>query len=68
MKLVLSRRLVLLSLALLLVQVALPALAAANHGLPKRFHWQREENPFTLQVVDNVSPEWNRALDRAAND
>ena len=67
MKLVLSRRLVLLSLALLLVQVALPALAAANHGFPKRFHWQREENPFTLQVVDNVTPEWNQALDRAAN-
>ncbi len=67
MKVILSRRLVLLGLALLLVQAALPALTAANHAFPKRFHWQREQNPFTLQLVDNVTPEWNQALDRAAN-
>lgn len=65
---VLSRRVLLLGLALLLVQSALPVLAFAHHDLGKKFHWQREENPFTLKVGDNVSPLWNQALDRATKD
>ena len=61
-------RLVPLILVLLLVQLAVPALTAANHRLSKKAHWQREENPFTLEVGDNVDTDWNQALDRAANE
>ena len=61
-----SARVGLLVLGLLLVQIAVPTLAGANHDLPKKFHWQREENPFTLKIGDNVGTDWNQALDRAA--
>jgi hypothetical protein len=32
------------------------------------YHWARTSNPFTLQVGDNLSPEWDAYLDEAIGD
>ena len=50
------------------LMLVLPALAEAGHSINNKAHWQREENPFTLEVGDNVDSDWNQALDRAANE
>lgn len=62
------RRIVLAGFGLLLLQAFVPALAGAHHVIAKRYHWQREENPVTLLVVDHVDPKWNHTLDRAARE
>lgn len=42
-----------------------PALASHSWG---SYHWGRTSNPFTLRVVDAVSPTWDPYLDEAIAD
>lgn len=42
-----------------------PALASHSWG---SYHWGRTSNPFTLRVVDAVSPTWDSYLDEAISD
>ena len=42
-----------------------PALASHSWG---NYHWARTSNPFTLRVVDAVSPTWDSYLDEAIAD
>jgi hypothetical protein len=45
--------------------VALPA--SANHSWGG-YHWARASNPFTVNVVDSVTPDWDGYLDTAISD
>ena len=45
--------------------VAGPVLASHSWG---NYHWGRTSNPFTLRVVDAVSPTWDPYLDEAISD
>lgn len=55
-------RAALLSCAVLAVG---PAMASHSWG---NYHWARQANPFTLKVVDAVSPAWDSYLDEAIAD
>ena len=55
-------RAALLSCAVLAVG---PAMASHSWG---NYHWARQANPFTLKVVDAVSPTWDAYLDEANSD
>jgi len=55
-------RVALLSCATLAVG---PAMASHSWG---SYHWARQANPFTLKVVDAVSPTWDAYLDEAIAD
>jgi len=54
------------ALAVLLALVAYSPAAQANHSWGK-YHWARTSNPFTLQLDDNVSSEWDSYLDTTSN-
>jgi hypothetical protein len=41
--------------------------ASANHSW-NGYHWARTANPFTLQVGDNVTSQWDAYLDEAISD
>lgn len=51
--------------AFLVVAVALPMTADHWWG---GYHWARTSNPFTLQLGDNISREWDNILRLAARD
>jgi len=59
----LVRALVASSLLVLLV----PGPADATHAWAN-YHWARTSNPFTVQLVDSVSPAWDNFLRTAAAD
>lgn len=57
----------LLTLAVLLVGGALLSPAAdASHSW-NGYHWARAANPFTLKVVDSVTPVWDNTFNNALN-
>ena len=47
-------------MALLAVSIG----ASAGHSWSD-YHWARTVSPFTLQVVDSVTPDWDAELDTA---
>ncbi len=47
--------------------VALPGVSAANHAW-SNYHWARTANPFTIKVVDSMTPDWDGNLDTAISD
>jgi hypothetical protein len=53
-------------IALILV-VALPGVASANHAWAN-YHWARTANPFTVRVVDSMTSDWDDNLDIAISD
>jgi hypothetical protein len=55
------------ALAVLLALVAYSPAAQANHSWGK-YHWARTSNPFTLQLDDNVSSQWDPYLDTTSSD
>lgn len=55
------------ALAALILVIALPGFASANHAWGS-YHWARQSNPFTLQVDDNVSSTWDSYLATARSD
>ena len=55
------------ALAVLLALVAYSPAAQANHSWGK-YHWARQSNPFTLQLDDNVSSQWDSYLDTTSYD
>jgi hypothetical protein len=64
------RRLPLVVLAVLLLggPVAEGILAARDNVRIGKYHWGRRDEPFTLEVGDNVSRRWNRYLDRSVKE
>jgi hypothetical protein len=59
-----ARRSIVLTLAATVMFAALPSADHAWGG----YHWARQSNPFTLQVGDNVSNEWDDHLLGAISD
>jgi len=55
------RRLLAIGLVTALV-AAFPAAVSASHSWGN-YHWARTANPFTLKVVDSVTPAWDSYLD-----
>lgn len=58
------------NVAVLLTVFALVALAAparANHAWGS-YHWARKSNPFTIKVIDSMTPDWDDNLDAANSD
>jgi len=55
------RRLLAIGLVTALV-AASPAAVSASHSWGS-YHWARTANPFTLQVVDSVTPAWDSSFD-----
>lgn len=55
------------AIAALVLVVALPGLAAANHSWGS-YHWARTANPFTLKVGNNVSSQWGAVLNTTISD
>jgi hypothetical protein len=55
------------AIAALVLLVALPGFASANHSWGN-YHWARVANPFTLKVGDNVSSQWDSVLDTTISD
>lgn len=53
--------------AAMAVIVAVPAGATANHSW-NNYHWARTGNPFTIQLGDNVSGQWDAMLAIASSD
>jgi hypothetical protein len=51
----------------LLTTMGLTAYVSANHAWGD-YHWARTSNPFTLQVIDSVTPAWDAYLDEALAD
>ena len=54
------RRLVVVPVVVLAVQALAPA-AGASHAW-EGYHWARTTNPFTLTLVDNLTPNWQSHL------
>lgn len=52
---------------LLIVLVSIPLLVTASHSWGN-YHWERSNNPFTLDLGDNVSSVWDGHLDTASTD
>lgn len=52
-------------IALLLALLAAPA--GASHSWSD-YHWARQSNPFTLQVIDSVTADWQSDYDTALGD
>jgi hypothetical protein len=50
-----------------LLAVVFPSAAQANHSWGG-YHWARTANPFTLQLGDNVSGQWDDPLKGASSD
>ena len=61
-----ARSRILLLLALLAIS-AVPSLAGATHAWGP-YHWARTSNPFTLQLGDNMSSDWDTYLATASRD
>lgn len=53
--------------AVITTLIALPGVAQANHAWAN-YHWARTANPFTLQLMDNVSSTWDSHLAVASSD
>lgn len=49
------------------LSIALPSAATANHSW-NGYHWARTSNPFTLQLGDNVTSQWDSSLSGASTD
>src|SRR5919106_5680697 len=62
-----SRRLLVVVVTALAAGAALVSTAAAGHSWGN-YHWARTANPFTLQVGDNMSGDWDPLLARASSD
>src|SRR3990172_6687568 len=60
-------RIWLLSLVVLLAFAAAPFSASATHSWGN-YHWARTANPFTLQLGDNVSSNWDSSLATTSSD
>ena len=55
-------------LLLVLAVAAFPsASASANHSWGN-YHWARTSNPFTIKVIDSMTPNWDDNLDAAISD
>lgn len=54
-------------LAALLALVAFATPASANHSW-NNYHWARTSNPFTIKVIDSMTPDWDDNLTIAMND
>ena len=53
---------------LVLAVTAFPsASASANHSWGN-YHWARTSNPFTIKVIDSMTPNWDDNLDAAISD
>jgi len=50
-----------------LIMIALPALLLASHSWGG-YHWARSQNPFTLQLGNNMSADWQTYLYKASQD
>jgi len=50
-----------------LASAALSSTAVANHSWGG-YHWARSANPFTIKLGDNVSSQWDGALQTASSD
>lgn len=61
------RKTVLAGFATVVAFGSLVATASAFHAWGE-FHWARTANPFTIQLGDNVGPEWDAYLAQAAAD
>ena len=55
------------ALAVLLALVAYSPAAQAHHSWGK-YHWARTSNPFTLNLADNVSSQWDPYLRTTSSD
>ena len=62
-----SRRLLVVVVTALAAGATLVSTAAAGHSWGN-YHWARTANPFTLQVGDNMSGDWDPLLARASSD
>jgi hypothetical protein len=51
----------------LVILAALPLSAAASNSW-NGYHWARTANPFTVKVIDSMTPNWDDNLDRAIGD
>ena len=51
----------------LVLAVALPGVTSANHSWGG-YHWARTANPFTITVIDNMTPDWDDNLNTAISD
>lgn len=51
----------------LVALLAFPFSASASHSWGN-YHWARTANPFTLKVVDSMTPDWDDNLDVAISD
>ena len=56
-----------LMLVLVFALAAFPISAGARHAWGK-YHWARTANPFTIRVIDSMTPDWDPRLDRAMSD
>ncbi len=54
-------------LACLALAAALPLSAQATHSWGS-YHWARTSNPFTIKVIDSMTPSWDGKLDTAIKD
>ena len=52
---------------LLTSALAIPLALLASHSWGN-YHWGRTSNPFTIKLGDNVSSQWDSALNTASND
>jgi len=49
------------------ILLAFPLSAGATHAWGD-YHWERSSNPVTLNVIDNMTPDWDGNLDTALSD
>jgi len=56
-----------LMLVLILALAAFPASVSANHSWGG-YHWARTSNPFTIKVVNSMTPSWDDNLNTAVSD
>ena len=62
-----ARRRIGILVPVVLVALALPVTAFANHSWGG-YHWARTANPFTLKLHDNIDPIWESYLTTAVGD
>ena len=56
-----------LMLVLVFALTAFPASVSANHAWGN-YHWARTANPFTINVIDSVTSDWDDNLNTAISD
>lgn len=54
-------------LVLILALTAFPESVSADHSWGN-YHWARTSNPFTIKVIDSMTPSWDDNLDEAISD